>query len=95
MAYERNAKRLLGELDSREAAVAMRVYADEIDTRAAGLKAPDPQAACGWAEVELRQHAEHTDPLNGPLHLEEVTSCSHEELQRHMRGGSTHGPYRN
>ena len=37
VAYERNAKRLLAELDSRDAAAAMRVYADEIDTRAAEL----------------------------------------------------------
>src|ERR1700722_4994018 len=40
VAYERNAKRLLTELDSRDAAAAMRVYADEIDTRAAELKGP-------------------------------------------------------
>jgi hypothetical protein len=39
VAYERNAKRLLAELDSRDAAAAMRVYADEIDTRAAELEA--------------------------------------------------------
>lgn len=94
VAYERNAKRLLAELDSRDAAAAMRVYADEIDTRAAELEAPDAQAARGRAEW-IRQHAERTDPLNGPLRLEEVTSCSHEELQRPMRGWSTHGPYRN
>jgi hypothetical protein len=35
VAYDRNAKRLLPELDSRDAAAAMRVYADEIDARAA------------------------------------------------------------
>jgi hypothetical protein len=87
---ERNAKRLLTELDSRDAAAAMRVYADEIDTRAAELKAPGTQAARGWAEG-IRQHAERTDPLNGPLRLEEVTSCSHEEPQRHMRDWSTQG----
>ncbi|HEV3380689.1 MAG TPA: hypothetical protein VG142_06885 [Trebonia sp.] len=40
VAYERNAARLRGELDSRDAAVAMRVYADEIDARAAALEAP-------------------------------------------------------
>lgn len=27
----------------------------------------------------IRQHAENTDPLNGPPRLEEVASCSHEE----------------
>lgn len=58
------------------------------------LEAPDAQAARGRADW-IRQHAERTDPLNGPLRLEEVTSCNHEELQRHMRGWSTHGPYRN
>ena len=70
----------------------MRVYADEIDTRAAELEAPGAQAARGRAEW-IRQHAERTDPLNGPLRLElgEVTSCSHEELQRHMRGWSPTG----
>jgi len=40
VAYERNAKRLLAELDSRDAAAAMRAYAGEIDTRAAGMEAP-------------------------------------------------------
>lgn len=40
MAYERNAERLLAELDSRDAAAAMRAYADEIDARAAALEAP-------------------------------------------------------
>jgi hypothetical protein len=33
-------------------------------------------------------------PLNGPLRLEEVTSCNHDELQPHMQGWSTYGPYR-
>jgi hypothetical protein len=46
-----------------------------------------------WAKW-IRQHAERTDPLNGQLRLVEVTSCSHEELQPHMRGWSTYGPYR-
>ena len=35
VAYERNAERLLAELDSRDAAATMRAYADEIDARAA------------------------------------------------------------
>jgi epoxyqueuosine reductase QueG len=93
VAYERNAKRLLAELDSRDTAATMRAYADEIDERAASLAAPATQAARGWAEW-IREHAERTDPLNGPLRLEEVTSCGHEELQPHMHGWSTHGPYR-
>jgi len=68
VAYERNAKRLLTELDSRDAAAAMRGYADEIDARASALKAPAARAAREWAEW-IRDHAEHTDPLNGPLRL--------------------------
>ena len=91
--YERNAKRLHAELDSRDAVVAMRAYADEIDERATELGAPDAQAAREWADW-IRRHADRTDPLNGRLRLVEVTSCSHEELQPHMHGWSTHGPYR-
>jgi hypothetical protein len=75
VAYERNAERLLAELDSRDAAAAMRAYAGEIDARAVDLEVPAAQAACGWAEW-IREHAERTDPLNGPLRLEEVTPCS-------------------
>jgi hypothetical protein len=45
VAYERNAKRLLTELDSRDTTAAMRAYADEIDARAAELEAPDAQRA--------------------------------------------------
>lgn len=93
VAYERNAKSLLAELDSRDAAAAMRAYADEIDAHAAELEDPDAQAAREWAKW-IRQHAKRTDPLNGRLRLAEVTSCSHEELQPHMHGWSTYGPYR-
>jgi hypothetical protein len=93
VAYERNAKRLLTELDSRDATAAMRAYADEIDARAAELEDPDAQATREWAEW-IRQHVDRTDPLNGRLRLVEVTSCSHEELQPHMHGWSTYGPYR-
>jgi hypothetical protein len=71
----------------------MRAYADEIAAHAAGLEASDAQAAREWADW-IRQHAERTDPLNGSPHLMDVTSCSHEELQPHMDGWSTHGPYR-
>jgi epoxyqueuosine reductase QueG len=93
VAYQRNAKRLLAELDSRDAAAAMRTYADEIDSHAAELEDPDAQAAREWARW-IHQHAERTDPLNGRLRLVEVTSCSHEELQPHVHGWSTYGPYR-
>jgi hypothetical protein len=80
-------------LPRRDTAAAMRAYADEIAVHAAELKASDAQAARERADW-IRQHAERTDPLNGPLRLVQVTSCSHEELQRHMNGWSTHGPYR-
>jgi hypothetical protein len=93
MAYQRNADRLVADLARRDTAAAMRTYADEIAAHAAGLDASDAQAAREWADW-IRQHAERTDPLNGPLRLEKVTSCSHEELQPHMNGWSTHGPYR-
>jgi hypothetical protein len=69
LAYERNAKRLLTELDSRDATAAMRTYADEIDARASALEAPAARAAREWAEW-IREHAERTDPLNGLLRLE-------------------------
>jgi hypothetical protein len=59
VACERNAKRLRTELDSRDAAAAMRAYADEIDARAAELEDPDAQAAREWAEW-IRQHSEDT-----------------------------------
>jgi hypothetical protein len=60
VAYERNAKRLLAELGSRDAAAAMRAYACEIDAHAAELENPDAQAAREWAKW-IRQHAERTD----------------------------------
>jgi hypothetical protein len=67
--------------------------ADEIAAHAAGLESSDARAAREWADW-IHHHAERTDPLSGPLRLEQVTSCSHEELQPHMNGWSTHGPYR-
>lgn len=93
VAYQRNADRLVSDLARRDTAAAMRAYADEIAAHAAGLEASDALAAHEWADW-IRQHAERTDPLNGPLSLMQVTSCSHEELQLHMNGWSTHGPYR-
>jgi len=93
VAYQRNADRLVSDLARRDTAAAMRAYADEIAAHAAGLEASDALAAREWADW-IRQHAERTDPLNGPLRLMQVTSCSHEELQLHMNGWSTSGPYR-
>jgi hypothetical protein len=94
LAYERNTQQLHDELARRGTAAAMTAYADEISAHAAGLEAPDAAAALEWASW-IRRHAEATDPLNGPLHvLEATTSCGHEELQPHMNGWSTRGPYR-
>ncbi len=83
----------LPRVDPVDAAAAMIAYVDEITAHAEELGAPDAAAAFGWASC-IRQYAEFTNPLNGPLHVLEVTSCSHEELQPHMNGWSTHGPYR-
>jgi hypothetical protein len=93
MAYERSAERLRAELDSRDAAAAMRAYADEVDARAEALEGPAAREAREWA-AWIREHAERTDPLNGTLHVAKVTSCRYEELQPHMNGWSAHGPYR-
>jgi hypothetical protein len=93
VAYERNAERLREELVRRDAAAAMREYADEIDARSIELQAADAESTHEWADW-IRRHAERTDPINGPLHLIDVTSCSHEELQPHMNGWSAYGPYR-
>jgi hypothetical protein len=61
----------------------MIAYADEMAAYAAELGSPEQASAREWAS-----------PLNGPLRVIEVTSCSDEELQPHMNGRSTHGPYR-
>jgi hypothetical protein len=47
--YERKAERLLAELESRDAAAAMRTYSGEIDAHAAalhGLVSPTGKARC-------------------------------------------------
>ncbi|MGN2640661.1 hypothetical protein ACTD5D_31720 [Nocardia takedensis] len=93
LAYERNAEQLRDQLTQRDAAAAMRDYADEIVARAARLEPSDAQAAHEWADW-IRRHAERTDPIYGPLAVLRVESCGHEELQPHMNGWSTHGPFR-
>ncbi|MET8424850.1 hypothetical protein [Nocardia sp. NPDC004860] len=93
LAYARNAEQLREQLARRDAAAAMHEYADEIDARAAQLVASDAQAAYEWADW-IRRHAQSSDPINGPLTVLRVESCTHEELQPHMNGWSTHGPYR-
>lgn len=71
----------------------MRAYADDMAAHAAELEASDAQAAREWADWS-RQHAERTDPLNGPLRLVQVTSCSLKNSGSTWNGWSTHGPYR-
>lgn len=93
LTQQRNAERLRDELARRDAAAAMREYADEIDAAAARSAGIDAEAAHEWA-TWIRQHAETTDPLNGPLRIVQVTSCSHDELQPYMKGWSTYGPHR-
>jgi hypothetical protein len=93
VAYERNAQRLGDELARRDAAAAMTAYADEINARADELDASGAAAAREWAGW-IRRHAERTNPLNGPLRVVVVASCSHQELEPHMNGWSTYGPYR-
>jgi hypothetical protein len=89
LTYARNAERVRDELARREAAGAMRTYADDIDTHAASLNPSESRAAHEWADW-IRRHADRTDPFHGPLQIVEVTSCTHEELQPYMNGWSTY-----
>lgn len=93
VAYDRNAAQLRDQIDRRHAAAAMRTYADEIDSRTEELDEPARSEAIKWSEW-IRQHADRTDPLNGPLGLLRVESASHAELEPHMNGWNTYGPYR-
>ncbi len=93
LTQQRNAEKLRDELARRDAAAAMREYANEIDAAAAQSTDLDSEDAHDWANW-IRQHAEATDPLNGPLCIVQVSSCSHDELQPHMKGWSTYGPHR-
>lgn len=93
VAYDRNAAQLRDQIDRRHAAVAMRKYADEIDSRTEELTEPARTEAIKWS-AWIRQHADRTDPLNGALGLLRVASASHDELKPHMNGWNTYGPYR-
>jgi hypothetical protein len=66
---------------------------DEIDCRLRQFAGSEEEKAREWA-AWIRQHADRTDPINGPLHLMRVTSASHNDLAPHMAGWSTYGPYR-
>lgn len=93
VAYDHNAAQLGEQLDRRQAAASMRMYADDIESRTEEIEEPARTEATEWA-AWIRQHADCIDPLSGPLRLLRVTSASHDELGPHMTGWSTHGPYR-
>lgn len=93
VAYDRNAAQLGEQLDGRRAAAAMRMYADDIESRTEEVDEPARTEATEWA-AWIRQHADRVDPLNGPLRLLRVASASHDELGPHMNGWNTYGPYR-
>lgn len=91
--YERNAERLRDELQTRQAAAEMRQYATEINARHSHSGGSEGQSARAWADW-IQQHAERIDPLNGPLQITQVTSCTYDELEPHMNGWSAYGPHR-
>lgn len=93
LTYERNAEMLRDQLERRQAAATMRAYADEVDAQADQLDESVRDEAREWS-AWIRQHAESTDPINGRLRLLCVTSASHNDLEPHMNGWSSYGPYR-
>jgi hypothetical protein len=93
LSYGRNADRLRDELERRHSAAMMRTYAEEVEAQSDQLADPDREEARKWA-FWIREHADRTHHINGPLRLLRVTSASHDELQPYMDGWSTHGPYR-
>ena len=93
VAYDRNAAQLGEQVDRRQAAAVMRLFADDVVLCTEELDEPARTEATGWASW-IRAHADHIDPLNGPLRLLRVTSASHDELGPHMNGWNTYGPYR-
>lgn len=93
LTYQRNAELLRDQLERRRDAAMMRTYADDIEARAEQLNDADADGARKWS-AWIRQHADHTDPVNGPLHLLHVTSASHVDLEPHMNGWSTYVPHR-
>ncbi|BBZ43656.1 hypothetical protein [Mycobacterium parmense] len=93
VAYDRNAAQLGEQLDRWQAAAAMRMYADDIESCTEELDEPARTESTEWA-AWIRAHADDIDPLNGPLRLLRVISASHDELGPHMNGWNTYGPYR-
>lgn len=93
LTYQRNAEMLSDQLQRRQSVAAMRTYAHEIEARALQLNASDADEARKWA-IWIRQHADRTDPINGPLQLLSITSASYDDLEPHMNGWRAYGPYR-
>ncbi|WP_371750665.1 hypothetical protein [Mycobacteroides sp. LB1] len=93
LTYERNTELLRDQLDRRQAAAAMRTYAREIEVRAEQLDASAADEARKWA-AWIRQHADRTDSINGPLQLLRITSASYNDLEPHMNGWSAYSPHR-
>lgn len=93
VAYERNAERLRDELQRRQAAAEMRQYAAEMIAHHSTSGATEGQSAREWADW-IQQYAQRIDPLNGPLRVTQVSSCTYDELEPHMNGWSAYGPHR-
>lgn len=93
LTYQRNAEMLSDQLQRRQSVAAMRTYAHEIEACALQLNASDAEDARKWA-IWIRQHADRTDPINGPLQLLSITSASYDDLEPHMNGWRAYGPYR-
>ncbi|GAB5903131.1 hypothetical protein [Mycobacteroides chelonae] len=93
LSYQRNVEMLDDQLERRQSVAAIRTYAHEIEARAEQLNASDADEARKWA-VWVRQHADRTDPINGPLQLLSITSARYDDLEPHMNGWSAYGPYR-
>lgn len=75
LSYERNAELLQGQLERRQAAANMRTYADEINCRFKQFAGSEEEKASEWV-AWIRQHADRTDPINGPLQLLRITAAS-------------------
>lgn len=93
LTYERNAKQLHDQLERRQAAAEMRVYAQEIETQAEQYGGIEKEEAFKWA-AWIRQYADQTDPISGPLRPLHITSAKSDELEPYMNGWSVYGPYR-
>jgi hypothetical protein len=93
LTHQRNVEQLHDQLERRQAAAEMRVYAKEIETQAEQYDGTTREAALKWA-TWIRQYADQTDPISGPLRPLNITSAKPNELEPYMNGWSAYGPYR-